>query len=324
MAVVASWATYLVVHVARRREQLATARNVDRFSSQMRVLQRRAAANATVESRGRVTSTSLGVDHPLVAGSTRRTHASAVQAHTLVEGRPTIDVDASPVSATLRKGRARVSPVFGVMGRFAGVSMHEVRAVLLLTSTLVALVTGVLAVFGVLSWIVPVVSLSVAGLVVARMRAATLARRAARSRAAATRRRERERGEKLAREAQVAARPEVPAMPVAQEFVPAREVEPAPVAAALGVNGSSDVNDVFDLSAFEPVAVVEAEPVDPLFAEDGWAPTPVPPPTYTLKAKAYRPLPPPMEVSEVPVPIEVEADEVAWDEQLRQPRILGA
>lgn len=320
VAVVASWATYLVVHVARRREQLATARNVDRFSSQMRVLQRRAAANATVESRGRVTSTSLGVDHPLVAGSARRAHSPAVEAHTLIEGRPSVDVgELSP--AKRRKGRARVSPMFGLMGRFAGVSMHEVRGVLLLTAMLVALSTAALAAFDVLAWYVPALALLTAVGVVWRMRAATLARRAARSRAAATRRREHERGEKLRREALVAARPAATAMPVAQEFVPVRSAEPETTSAVVAASP-----DVFDLSALEPVAVgaESAAEVDPLFAEDGWAPTPVPPPTYTLKAKAYRPLPPPMEVSEVPVPIEVESDEIAWDEQLRQPRIMGA
>lgn len=329
VAVVASWATYLVVHVARRREQLATARNVDRFSSQMRVLQRRAAANVTVESRGRVTSTSLGVDHPLVAGSARRMSSPAVEAHTLIEGRPSIDLDeaVAPKPRKARKGRAKVSPAFALMGRFAGVSMHEVRGVLLLTAVLVALSTAVLAAFDVLGWFVPALAALAAVLVVWRMRAATLARRAARSRAAATRRREHDRGEKLRRQAQVAARPEATAMPVAQEFVPARSAEPsmpeAPETRSAVLVAS---REVFDLSALEPVAVAaeRTEQVDPLFAEDGWAPTPVPPPTYTLKAKAYRPLPPPMEVSDVPVPIEVESDEIAWDEQLRQPRIMGA
>lgn len=44
--VVAVWAVYLTLHVIRRREHLATARNVDRFSGHMRVLQRRAVRNA--------------------------------------------------------------------------------------------------------------------------------------------------------------------------------------------------------------------------------------------------------------------------------------
>ncbi|HYO86033.1 MAG TPA: hypothetical protein VES01_06205, partial [Dermatophilaceae bacterium] len=46
VVVIATWAGYLVLHVARRREHLATARNVDRFSEHMRVLQRRAVRNA--------------------------------------------------------------------------------------------------------------------------------------------------------------------------------------------------------------------------------------------------------------------------------------
>lgn len=46
LVVIAVWAVYLTLHVIRRREHLITARNVDRFSVHMRVLQRRAVRNA--------------------------------------------------------------------------------------------------------------------------------------------------------------------------------------------------------------------------------------------------------------------------------------
>lgn len=46
LVVIAVWAVYLTLHVIRRREHLVTARNVDRFSVHMRVLQRRAVRNA--------------------------------------------------------------------------------------------------------------------------------------------------------------------------------------------------------------------------------------------------------------------------------------
>ena len=44
VAIIAVWAAYLLGHWVRRRDQLATARSIDRFSDAMRVLERRAPA----------------------------------------------------------------------------------------------------------------------------------------------------------------------------------------------------------------------------------------------------------------------------------------
>ncbi len=62
VAIIAVWAAYLLGHWVRRRDQLATARSIDRFSHAMRVLERRApapvarpAARAYVVSPARVT-----------------------------------------------------------------------------------------------------------------------------------------------------------------------------------------------------------------------------------------------------------------------------
>ena len=41
LVIIAIWAAYLLQHWVRRREHLATARSVDRFSDAMRVLERR-------------------------------------------------------------------------------------------------------------------------------------------------------------------------------------------------------------------------------------------------------------------------------------------
>ena len=41
LVIIAIWAAYLLQHWVRRREHLATARSVDRFSEAMRVLERR-------------------------------------------------------------------------------------------------------------------------------------------------------------------------------------------------------------------------------------------------------------------------------------------
>ncbi len=63
LLIVAIWATYLIQHWVRRREHLATARSVDRFSEAMRVLERRSPlpeSSLTAEPR----SYSFGVVRP--------------------------------------------------------------------------------------------------------------------------------------------------------------------------------------------------------------------------------------------------------------------
>lgn len=285
VAVVVSWIVYLVVHVARRREQLATARNVDRFSSQMRVLQRRAVANTSVQTPGRVTSTSLGVQHPLVAGAGHL----AVEGHTVVPARPL--TAAGPL---VQRESA------------SSITWQRAGAAVMCLAALTTLVSVVLAAFGMASWIIPAVSLAVAVFTAGRMRAAALSRKAARERAASARRRERAAAERAAAERERESRPSAGSMPVAQEYW-------APHSQA----------QVFDVRALEE-SVEQAPALDPLFAEDGWQPTPVPPPTYTLKAKAYRPLPPPAATTEKPAPIEDEQPAASWREDDRRARSKGA
>lgn len=292
VAVVVSWIAYLVIHVARRREQLATARNVDRFSTQMRVLQRRAVANAAVQTPGRVTSTSLGVEQPLVA----RTPGLPVEGHTLIqapEASPGTSVSAALVAHSLDEG--------------ACVRRQRARAGLLLVSVATSIITCVFTFLGVVSWIVPVLALAVAVFTAARMRAAALTRRAARERAAAMRRRERAAAKRDQVVARHERRPSAHAMPVAQEFAPPRS-EP----------------QFFDVAALEPEPVTTRAEVDRLFTEGGWQPVPVPPPTYTLKAKAYRPLPPPAATTPAPVPVDDEAGETTWNEERGGSRSVGA
>lgn len=311
VAVVASWSLYLVVHVARRREQLATARNVDRFSSQMRVLQRRAVANANVESTKRLSPTLLAVDTPSpmftapaaepVVGPTER----PLQGHTVI---------AADVPSGEALAQVRVEHTESEARRRRSLQRNRIRAAVLMVSSLAAVVTAVLTALSVVGWYVPAALVGVAVATVASMRASALRRRAARTRAAAAAHRDHERAARARRQAEHERRPEAPEMPVAQEFVAHRAEFVAR-------------DEVFDLSMLEPVAAAcdtAEQPVDLLFEEHGWQPTPVPPPTYTLKAKAYRPLPPPAETSDVPVPIEVDMDEVAWDTELGQPRVRGA
>lgn len=288
VAVVASWVIYFVVHVARRREQLATARNVDRFSNQMRVLQRRAVASADVEPSVRLKSASSGIGRPLVAGASMRT--APVGGRTVVEA---IHVD----SESDRQSAAHV--------RAREIRRNQVRAVFLLGSLVAFLVTVPMAILGMVSGLIPVSAFGVAVLTFVRMRAAVLARHSARTRAAAARSREYERNVRYRAEAAHEVRPAARTMPVAQEFVDVRD------------------HRTCDTPAAQAATSVPSQlAVDPLFADGGWEPKPVPPPTYTMKAKARRPAAP--KPVALPAPVEFDYGDAYYDDGEGQSRVLGA
>lgn len=305
VAVVAVWAAYLVVDTTRRREYLATARTVDRFSASMRVLQRRAVRRESAEafeaSTAPMRNSSSVVLHRNLQPSRAVTEARAAQAAS------------KPVQAARTGGTKALADRQRAAAR---VRRARLMAAVTLALVLATLGTAVLAGLGALTWIVPVsgVVLSTA-LVVVMRRQAVLARTRARRHA------ERGTGAPLARrgatattaaaatsagaavavaeheadeDTRVDVRPAARAMPVAQEYVPfdyAREVEPA--------------------IAAEAEVVARAAERDILFDQEGWQPVPVPPPTYTLKARAERPLPPPLEIEDDFIPVVEEWDEVA-------------
>ncbi|WP_226346239.1 hypothetical protein [Agilicoccus flavus] len=316
VAVIAIWATYLVVHVAHRREYLATARSVDRFSSQMRVLQRRAVTYTPPATSARVSSSSLTRPRPLVASGAvfAADHAATVAASASTGDRVAVQAGSMPAAAD---ASARTAPSDALAPpRPRPSRASRVGGLLLVLSLLTAAVTGVLAAATTLvPWFVPVAALAVAGLLLVGLRRAAVARRRAARRVAAAERRRREREAVEARREALEARPAAPSLPVAQEYVapradpvvaaPAAEAPETPAAAAVVAAKVLKTSDV---------------PFDRLYGDAGWAPTPVPPPTYTLKARAERPMPPPLDV---PVPIEVDTDEIAWDEERRQPRVVA-
>ncbi|NYE02029.1 hypothetical protein BJY21_003213 [Kineosphaera limosa] len=334
VAVVAIWAIYLVVHVARRREHLATARTVDRFSSQMRVLQRRAVRlDPPAPSSVRVSSTGRARPRPLIAQASPEQvflGNSAPGAAPLIS---TLSHDGSATAPEVpdffvdepgRRGRGLRLPARRPGSRPA----RLVRAAALLLALLSLVVVSVAAGLSALPWWAVAAPVAMLIGVLAWLRAAARALRAQRRRAIAHARRERERAAREARLAAAEARPSAPSMPVAQEFVAAAPIEIGEVAATLEPAAQAparstrpDPLEVAALAHSSIDAANQSAAVDPLLADDGWAPTPVPPPTYTLKAKAQRPLPPPMEV---PVPIEVDEDDVAWDEARHQPRVVSA
>lgn len=298
--VVAVWAAYLVVDTTRRREYLATAQSVDRFSASMRVLQRRAVRRESAEafeaSTAPMRSTSSVLLHRVPTASRAATEARAAEAavRPLTSGRHggTSGLAARQQAATrLRRARALAVATFVL--------------------ALATLVSAVVAGFGLVSWAVPVGGVVLSTLTVVLMRReatrAKAVRKTTRTGSSAVRPAARAAAStapvvaEAARTEQVEvdvleSRPVARAMPVAQEYVPfdyAREVEP--------IIRAED----------EALAHTLARESDPLHGTPGWAPVPVPPPTYTLKARAERPMPPPLDIEQDYY--DLEPVELEWD-----------
>jgi len=263
VALIAIWAAYLLQHWVRRREHLATARSVDRFSDAMRVLERRSA-----------------LPEPDLAAPSPRSYAVSPARPSRPEVvvkralSPKRDVEAAPV---------RPTRIFHVL---AGISSRRLRGVTLLASLLLVLVVSSLAIWSVMpAWSVPVV-LAVLVSDVAWLRHVSVSERAGRARARA------------GRSALGPSRPparhagffEVDS-DAGSQTQPRSEPEPRsqPAAAA-----SAAIYDVEAAVTIEPSVDVDPPEVD----LSAWAPVPVPPPTYTLKAKAADPVTAPTAVTE--------------------------
>jgi membrane protein implicated in regulation of membrane protease activity len=132
LILIAIWAAYLLQHWVRRREHLATARSVDRFSDAMRVLERRTPLPALDLSGPRPRSYAVSPARP---------------------SRP--QVAAKPVRPRRTQVPARPQPavrptrVFHVL---AGVSARRLRGLTLLVSLLLALAVPSLAVVSLVPW----------------------------------------------------------------------------------------------------------------------------------------------------------------------------
>ncbi len=277
VVIVAVWAVYLVQHWVRRRDHLATARSVDRFSEAMRVLERRRALPAPEAE-----------DAPRSYAASPLRPARPGRPEVVVKGGAHGATAVAP-SAAHRRARA-VARVRGA-GLVAG------------SVTMVALVA--LSVAGLLPRWWALVGIAAAGAAlglvrwsVTRSTARPRARRVAPARTAARR---------PAPARPVAARP-APARPAPSvghreaETRPARpghEFAAQSVAATLRTaprREAARTPEVYDVveaeAALGPVPTGEelAGPGGPAPepADGTWSPVPVPPPTYTLKAKAHR------------------------------------
>ncbi|GAB48699.1 hypothetical protein [Mobilicoccus pelagius] len=287
VAVVAVWAAYLVVDTSRRREYLATARTVERFSASMRVLQRRAVRRESAEA--------------FEASSAPMRSTSSVLLHRPQPSRAAIEARAARAGATVAPARTGGAAALADRQRAAArLRRARVLAAVTLLVLVTTLVTGAFAILGHLAWSTPVMGTATTGLLFVLMRRNAVAARRSGPRpsrpAAPARRRTGAATTTTGHGGTTDADSGTDVLTTAQADVPfdyARVVEPSITAE----------------HAYAQRVAARAEDAD-LLDEAAWAPVPVPPPTYTLKARAERPLPPPLEVEEIPVPVDEEWEDL--------------
>jgi hypothetical protein len=285
LVLIAIWAAYLLQHWVRRREYLATARSVDRFSAAMRVLER----------RNPLPELDLTAPRPRsYAISPARPSRPEVVVKRAQSPQSYVPMEPSPV--------VRPTRLFHFL---AGMSARRLRGLSLLASLALVFLVCALAAFSVLSgWSVLVV-LTMLAADVTWLRHVAVSERATRrafddsgetgfssaGRADGHPSEEDEGGDETDSEAVVQAR----AFESETFFDPEPRAYPGSDAQPRAGFGSEST-----LVIPMPGAAELTEPIELPDQADlaGWAPVPVPPPTYTLKAKAAEPAPAP------PAPIE--------------------
>lgn len=157
LVIVAIWVAYLIQHWVRRREHLATARSVDKFSEAMRVLERRSPlpTSAPSSSRGSETAVATPTGRPVVAVK-HATVSSPLRARA-TDGAPLGPVH--PVHPV-----HQVPPIELVPHRtFAQILLRRIRGIAAVVTLGAVPVTVVLSAVHVLKWVS--VLIAVAGLV---------------------------------------------------------------------------------------------------------------------------------------------------------------
>jgi hypothetical protein len=285
LVIIAIWAAYLLQHWVRRREHLATARSVDRFSEAMRVLERRTPLPASDLSLPQPRSYSVSPARP------SRSEVVVKRAQ-------------SPEASVPKRTAVSVRST-RVFHALAGMSARRVRGLSFLASLSLVVVFSTLAAFSVLPWWSVPAAVAVLVADFGWLRHVAVTERATRrsevsvSSAKAAVRRTAIPARSMARSmaqpsaaqpsAPPAARPDVQSEPVVGATVGASGV--AATGEAVAAPGEAGVATVGEAGV---ATVGEASEGTDL---SGWAPVPVPPPTYTLKAKAQRPQPVPAAVS---------------------------
>jgi hypothetical protein len=159
LVIIAIWAAYLLQHWVRRREHLATARSVDRFSEAMHVLERRTTLPQLDLPAPRPRSYAVSPARP------SRPEVVVKRAHSLT---PNISTPAAAVRPTR------------FFHALAGVSARRGRGLSLLTSLLLTVGVSSLAAVSVLRWWVVLVAVAVLLVDVAWLRHVAVTQRALR------------------------------------------------------------------------------------------------------------------------------------------------
>lgn len=232
LVIIAIWAAYLLQHWVGRREHLATARSVDRFSEAMRVLERRTPLPESDLSLPQPRSYSVSPARPA------RAEIVVKRAQP-----PTPNIQTRPTGAAhpARASDAR-----------RGLSARRVRGLSLLASLSFAVVVPTLAAFSVLPWWSVLVVVGELAVDFVWLRHAAATERAAR--------RERMRPNTSVRpDRRMAPRAKAPAPRNVATFPrPAAQVEPvvaAPSADAAEIAEPAESQATVDLSGWAPVPV---------------------------------------------------------------------
>lgn len=267
VAVVAIWAAFLVQHWVRRREAMAIARSVDRFSDAMRLLERRPAPApaAPRPSRSEIAAAPLPSRRPSQV-SPLVARGGAREVARLAPKRPM--ADAHPTRAGSH-GRA---------GRRLRTLIRAVALLVVLASVPGSLVAWAL---GALPWWSVLASVGAFAVVVLSLRYAAVRartrRRLDRSIAASLRATQSSRTVTRTDAASGALGTERDSRSATTGAGASSEPGDGESSGALGRGSSRGERAAYRAGVSGPT----------------WSPVPVPPPTYTLKERAYRPEPAP-------------------------------
>ncbi len=330
VAVIGIWAAFLVQHWVRRREDLATARSLDRFSEAMRVLQRSPVVAApTPRPSLAIREATEGHDAPLSRWPVGSAPASPLIARSSQRASAPVDAHSDPLAAApvsrpgaLRRPMSRSVPRRSVPRR--AMMIRRAWALLGLLALVAVPVAWVLALTDVLARWVPLLPIAALVLAVGALRMAAVRERTSRHT-----------GAQLARarsaSASTQARPRARVPHSATAARAAAEAVATPIPEMPDTQGIPDEHERVSPSAPQ---IVPARPAVVAFAGFGvdpatvelshaglgmpWSPVAVPPPTYTLKDKA--PALPPVALAEVStsdVASDV-SDEVSLDVPVRR------
>ena len=298
LVIVAIWAAYLIQHWVRRREHVATARSVDRFSEAMRVLERRSP----------LPSSELSATRPHSSASSMAAKVTARVGQQLSSRSPLT----ARSSGSSGSGATRVTPAVRAPRAprsAAEIAVRKIRGVAFLVTLAAIPVTLLMSAIHLLPWVSVLISFLACVAVVAWLRSSALREQAARRKGAmrppAPRTAPaRPSGRDRPQQASISNVFDVHA-PASPDAVAVAAQQLSTEVGRLDQSGQSDQS---------------GQPVAP----GGWSPVPVPLPTYALKNAAARALPEPADVTQTPVPIEVEDDDIERMAARHHRRVVGS